>query len=215
MKRVVAATGVPAGALLAPTLMITGSSASAVYAQPAAELARLTKAGATIKLARGFYAAVPVGKDPRSWLPSMEDITAGIATAIYGVGQGALWGLSAARVHGALPRALATGYAFGPSQHRPVPLLARSGHIEFRRRDPHRLDLEYLPTELGPGLVTSIAQTVLDLSARDFDETDPLRQEAVINLMSVVDHDELVDLSTRVRGRSALARAQGLVRSAE
>lgn len=215
MRGSAASTGVPAGALLAPTLMLTGSSASAVYSQPAAELARLTKAGAAIKLARGFYVAVPVGKDPRSWLPSMEDIASGIATAIYGVGQGALWGLSAARVHGALPRALAVGYALGPSQHRPVPLLARSGHVEFRRRDPHRLDLDYLPTELGPGLVTSIAQTVLDLSARAFDETDPLRREAVINLMSVVDHDELVDLSERVRGRAALARAQGLVRHAQ
>ena len=105
--------GVPAEALLSPTLMLTGRSASGVYAQPAAELARLTENGAAIKLARGFYAAVPVGKRADSWLPSLEATAAGIASAAYGVGKGAIWGLSAARVHGALPRALSVAYAMG------------------------------------------------------------------------------------------------------
>ncbi len=76
---------------MAPTLMVTGRSARGVYAQPAAELARLTRGGATIKLAHGFYAAVPVDKRDRDWLPSLEDMAAGIATAVYGVGNGALW----------------------------------------------------------------------------------------------------------------------------
>jgi hypothetical protein len=83
--------------------------------------------------------------------------------------------------------------------------------VEFRRRDPERLDLEYVDTELGPGLVTSIAQTILDLSSRAFeDEADP-RTEAVRNLMSAVAVDELADLAARVRGQAALARAQKLV----
>lgn len=195
--------------------MLTGRSAARVYAQPAAELARLTRGGAAIKLARGFYAAVPVDKRGRTWLPSLEDITAGIATAVYGPGNGALWGLSAARVHGALPRALSVGYAFGPAQHRSIPLIAHAGRVEFRRRDPQRLALEFLDTELGPGLVTSVAQTILDLSSQDFSHEADVRSEAVRNLMSLVDGAELTDLADRVRGRTALARARKLVSDAD
>ena len=215
MAKAVASASVPAAALIAPTLMITGRSAAGVYAQPAPELARLTRGGAAIKVARGFYAAVPVDKRGRDWLPSFEDITAGIATAVYGPGNGAIWGLSAARVHGALPRALSVGYAFGPAQHRPIELTGRTGRIEFRKRDPQRLDLEFLNTELGPGLVTSIAQTVLDLSSRDFRSESDVRSEAVRNLMSLVDFDELTDVTDRVRGRTALARALRLVNDAD
>lgn len=186
-----------------------------MYSQPAAELKRLTEAGAIIKIARGYYAAVPIGKQGGAWLPSMEDLTAGMASAVYGPGSGALWGLSAARVHGAVPRAIAAGYALGPAQHRPVTLLARSGRVMFRKRDPERLDLDFLDTELGPGLVTSVAQTVIDLSSRAFnDDADP-RTEAVRNLMRAVDADELADLAVRVRGQAALDRARKLVAHAE
>lgn len=196
------------GGLLEPTLLLTGKSAAAVYAQPAAELKRLTDAGAVVKIARGYYAAVPIGKQATSWLPSMEDLAAGLATAVHGHGNGVLWGLSAARVHGALPRAIATGYAFGPTQHRPIALLLRQGLVQFRKRDPERLDVEYLDTELGPGLVTSAAQTILDLSSSALAGEGDLRTEAVRNLMNVVDLDELVDLATRVRGLAALNRAR-------
>ena len=215
MTKVAASTSVPTAALVAPTLMITGRSAAGVYAQPAPELARLTRGGAAIKLARGFYAAVPIDKRGRDWLPSLEDITAGIATAIYGPGNGALWGLSAARVHGALPRALSVGYAFGPAQHRPIELTARAGQIEFRKRDPQRLELEFLQTELGPALVTSVAQTILDLSSRDFSDGFGVRSEAVRNLLFRIDTDELTEVADRVRGRTALARALRLVNDAD
>ena len=207
--------GVPAEALLSPTLMLTGRSASGVYAQPAAELARLTRNGAAIKLARGFYAAVPVGKRADSWLPSLEATAAGIASAAYGVGKGAIWGLSAARVHGALPRALSVAYAMGPTQHGTVELIQRPGRVEFRCRDTQRLELEYFDTELGPGLVTSIAQTILDLSSSEFEEFGDPRSEAVRNLMAIVEPSELDELSQRVRGKSALGRAQRLVAHAQ
>lgn len=208
MAERVRATGVPAAALLAPTLLLTGRSAGAVYAQPAAELKRLTEAGAIVKIARGYYAAVPVGKRAGEWRPSMEDLAAGIASAVYGPGIGALWGLSAARVHGAVPRAIGIGYAFGPAQHRPIALVCRPGQVQFRKRDPERLDVEYLTTELGPGLVTSIAQTILDLSSRDLGGAGDLRTEAVRNLLALVDPDELVELAGRTRGMAALRRAQ-------
>lgn len=206
---------VPASALVAPTLMLTGRSASSVYAQPAAELARLARRGAAIKLARGFYAAVPVGKSADSWLPSLEATAAGIASAIYGVGNGAIWGLSAARVHGALPRALSVGYAMGPTQHGTVELIDRPGRVEFRCRDTQRLELEFFDTDLGPGLVTSIAQTILDLSSSEFAAFDDPRSEAVRNLMAMVEPRELEVLSERVRGKAALARANQLMAHAQ
>lgn len=206
---------VPADALLKPTLMLTGRSAAEVYAQPAGELKRLAEAGAIVKVARGYYAAVPVGKIAGSWLPSMEDLTAGLASAVFGPGNGVLWGLSAARAHGALPRAIATGYAFGPTQHRPIPLLLRPGQVQFRKRDPERLDVDYLDTELGPGLVTSVSQTILDLSGRAFEGTGDLRTESVLNLMKVVDLDELMALATRVRGLTALNRARKVAAHAQ
>jgi hypothetical protein len=208
-------TAVPSGALLKPTLMLTGRSAAQTYAQPKGELRRLEEGGAVLRIARGYYAAIPIEKQPGAWLPSLEDLAAGLASAVYGPGKGALWGLSAARVHGALPRAMATGFAFGPAQHRPITLLARPGQVQFRMRDPERLDVEFLDTELGPGLVTSVAQTILDLSSRAFEgEADPAT-EAVRNLMRVVDADELVDLAGRVRGQAALARARKLMSDAE
>lgn len=203
-------SGVPRGALIAPTLMLTGRSAAAVYAQPAPELNRLAETGAIFKIARGYYAAVPIGVQVGDWLPSTEDLTAGLANAIYGPGGGALWGLSAARVHGAFPRALATGYALGPTQHRPIALTARPGTVQFSKRDPHRLDLQFHATPLGPALVTSVAQTILDLS-RPSMSGDATRVEAVRSLMKMVDADALADLADRVRGQSALNRARKLV----
>lgn len=208
-------TRVPAAILLAPTLLATGRSAAAVYAQPAGELKRLAEAGALIKIARGYYVAVPVGRNAGDWLPSMEDLVSGLASAVYGPGEGVLWGLSAARVHGALPRALGTGYAFGPRQHRAIRLLARPGQVIFRKRDPERLSVDHVHTELGPGFVTSVAQTILDLSAQTFEGAADPRTEAVRNLMQIVDHDELSDLAGRVRGQLALRRARALLSRAQ
>lgn len=70
----------------------------------------------------------------------------------------------------------------------------RPGQVQFRKRDPERLDVEYLNTELVPGLVTSIAQTILDLSG-DFEDERDLRTKAARNLMKVVDPDEPGDFA--------------------
>jgi hypothetical protein len=193
-----------------PTLVVTGRSAARAYAQPAAELKRLTEAGALLKVARGIFVAVPVHRRAGDWLPSMEDLALAVAVAVHGVDHGALWGLSAARLHGALPRAIATGFVLGPRQHRAIPLAARPGSVECVKRDPERRDLELVTTEVGPGLVTTVAQTILDLSGRDFHAEDDLRREAVRALMVRVDVAELEDLARRVRGNAALRRAQRL-----
>lgn len=207
--------GVPSRVLIPPTLMLTGRSAAAVYAQPAAELKRLLDAGAVQKVAHGYYFAVPLSKRGTDWQPSIETLAAGLAAAIYGHGRGAIWGLSAARTHGALPRAISTAFLLGPRQHRPIELKARAGRVEFRKRDPDRLDLEYLATELGPALVTSIDQTILDLSAQPFLPEDEMRAGAVRTLMTMTVPERLADLAERVRGRTALGRAKGLVVDAD
>lgn len=206
---------VPTEALIRPTLMVTGRSASAAFSQPAAELSRLTKSGALIKIARGYYAAVPVDQGAGDWLPSMEALAAGLATAVFGYGHGVVWGLSAARAHGALPRAIATGFVCGPRQHRDISLTIRAGEVKFRKRDPERLDLEYFATDLGPGLVTSIEQTILDLSVQPFLDDDPTKAEAVITLMARADRARLAEIAGRVRGSTALARANKLVAHAQ
>ena len=145
------------------------------------------------------------------WLPSMEDLAAGVASAVYGPGQGAICGLSAARAHGAIPRAFAAGFVLGPTQHRPMALVARSGLVHFSKRDLTSLSLDYLDTAVGPGLTTSVAQTILDLARGPLQEDDTQRGEAIRNLMHVVDDDELAELADRVRGRAALVRARRLV----
>lgn len=211
----IARASVPSEALLSPTLMLTGRSATSVYAQPAAQLARLVRTGAIVKLARGFYAAVPVGKTAEDWSPSLEDISAGIATAVFGYGQGALCDLSAARVHGALPRAQSLGHVCGPTQHRPLDLVSRPGRVIFHKRESHDRALEYLPTELGPARVTTVAQTILDLSSRPFEHDGDSRSEAVRLLMNRVDERELTALAARVRGRTALSRARKLAAHVE
>lgn len=203
-------TAVPPDALIAPTLMITGRSAKQAYAQPGPQLDRLAKAGAILRIAHGYYVAVPIDKRDGGWTPSLDALTAGLATAVYGSGRGVVWGLSAARLHGALPRAMAIGYAFGPAQHRRIYLLDRVGRVEFRKRDPERLDVEYLSTEVGPGLVTTIEQTVLDLSGPDL-ENDEVRAGAVRNLVGLTSLDDIADLAARVRGGAAFARARKLV----
>ncbi|MDP1878077.1 MAG: hypothetical protein Q8M17_11040 [Actinomycetota bacterium] len=208
------ATGVPHAILIQPTLMITGRSAAAVYSQPAAELARLARSGVIVKIAHGYYAALPTDKRRGDWVPSLETLSAGLAVAVFGPGRGAIWGLSAARVHGALPRATATGYVLGPTQHGDIELSIRSALVEFSKRDPARLDLEYLATELGPSLVTSIHQTILDLSTRPFVDGETPRADAVRALMERADLDRLASLAANVRGRSALARALRLARHA-
>lgn len=190
--------------------MITGRSAAAAYAQPAAELARLAEAGRVLRVARGYYAAVPVDKVGTDWRPSLESLAAGIAIAVYGVGRGALWGLSAARVHGGLPRAISTGFAFGDRQHRPVQLTTRSGRVMFRKRDPDRLSLETVVTDIGPALVTTVEQTILDLCASPItDPADP-RTESVLSLMAMTTEHRVQHLAGRVRGASAWNRARRL-----
>lgn len=75
-------------------------------------------------------------------------------------------GVSAARMLGALPRALATAVVAVPRQHRPIALTDRAAQVRFVRRDTDAPDAERAETPLGPVLVTTPEQTVLDLARR-------------------------------------------------
>jgi hypothetical protein len=138
--------------------------ALSVYAHPRAEIARLTSAGALQRLATGYYAVAPLDRlgDP-SWHPDLNAVALGIAQADYGVDAVALMGVSAARIHGAIPRALALAAVATPKQ-RPR-LETAVGLIGFAKRDVGRLDLQRIDTELTSGWMTTIEQTLLDLAS--------------------------------------------------
>jgi hypothetical protein len=117
-------------------------------------------------VANGYYVVVPQDMVGRPWVPDLDAVAAGIASAIYGPERAVLMGISAARVLGAIPRALATALVAVPKQHRPIQLNGRPSLVRFVKRDTDRLDVERIETPLGPALVTTPEQTVLDLAHR-------------------------------------------------
>jgi hypothetical protein len=78
----------------------------------------------------------------------------------------------------------------------------------FVQRDLARLDLERLDTELGPGWVTTVEQTLLDLAHRpELPGVDAgTVAEAVRALAGRADWTLAAGLAARQRGRTTLAR---------
>ncbi|WP_349307186.1 type IV toxin-antitoxin system AbiEi family antitoxin [Rhodococcus sp. IEGM 1381] len=74
--------------------------------------------------------------------------------------------VSAARLHGVIPRALATAVVAVPKQNDPIRLADRQEVVRFVVRDTARLDAERIDMELGPVRVTTGELTVLDLMKR-------------------------------------------------
>lgn len=137
-----------------------------VYAQPRQQLARLAASGAVRHVANGYYTVVPLEQRGTDWKPTLEAVAAGIAVATYGPDDAVLMGISAARMHGAIPRALATSVVAIPRQRPAVRLTDRDAVVVFVKRRVDLLDAERMPTELGPALVTTVEQTLLDLAHR-------------------------------------------------
>nr|WP_037219958.1 type IV toxin-antitoxin system AbiEi family antitoxin [Rhodococcus sp. JG-3] len=146
--------------------MVRAAMAADVYAHPRAELARLMDLGLLHRVATGFYVAVPDDRVGTEWMPGFEAAAAGIAVAAYGPDDAVVMGVSAARLHGAIPRALATAVVAVPTRHDPIRLADRQAVVRFVVRDTARLDAERVDTELGAVLVTTPEQTVLDLVKR-------------------------------------------------
>jgi predicted transcriptional regulator of viral defense system len=159
------AVGVPPALARRADRVVKPADAAEIYAYPRVEFARLAKLGALKRLATGYYALVPANRigDDR-WKPELEAAALGIAKADYGTTDVALMGVSAARHHGAIPRALGVAVVAVPKQ-RPV-IQTEVGRVVFVKRDVRKLDVERIETELGPGWVTTVEQTLLDLAAR-------------------------------------------------
>jgi hypothetical protein len=189
-----------------PFRVLRPRDAVAVYAHPRPEFARLTNSGSLHKLATGYYAIVPDDMIGRPWLPELESAGLGIAAADEGVTTVALMGLSAARVHGAIPRAIGVATVVASRHRRVVRLADRDAEVVFVRRDVTTIDVEQHTTELGAGWVTTVEQSILDLAARPGLGGMPDEAGAAVSaLLARADHDLLRDLAAEQRKKQVLA----------
>ncbi len=176
--------------------------------RPDAELRRLASAGTLLKLTKGFYALVP--EDRRgagtAWRPTIEGVALGMAAALYGTESVALIGPSAVRAHQCYPRTLGEAWVAVPEQHRERHTVA--GTIRFATRDVTKLDTVRTDTDLGPGWVTSIEQTALDLCRNrpHWNITDTTRAEMLHNLAHRINWDLIDDIAAASRSSQTLRR---------
>ncbi|SDP10560.1 Transcriptional regulator, AbiEi antitoxin, Type IV TA system [Klenkia soli] len=203
-------TSVPTAITQAPFRTIRPQDLATVYTQPNVQLTRLTRGGRVRKAAPGLYYALPDDRDT-TWLPTLEAVAAGAATALYGDQVPVLMHLTAARLHGALPRAVGLAVVAVPTRRRPLRLLDRPDAVlTFVTRDVDGLDAVLMPTDLGRVLVTTPEQTVLDLARRPQlgDLPDEVR-EAVRALLPRCAPDRLDQLA----GAQRMARTLNRVRA--
>ncbi len=202
------ATGLPKPLAQARHGVVRPAALREVYAHPRAEVARLARRGLLHRLLPGYYAVVPREHVERAWMPGLEAAAAGIAEASFGQDNGILMGVSAARLHGAIPRALAAAAVAVPRQRPAVTLTDRNARVLFVQRDLGRLDAERITTELGPALVTGIEQTVLDLAHRPHLGGVPEEARAAVRaLLPRSDPEVLARLAEEQRLRASLDRA--------
>jgi hypothetical protein len=183
-----------------------------MYAHPRAEAARLTRNGLMHRLADGFYTVVPQDRVGTEWMPTLEGAAAGVAAAEFGDDRFALMGLSAARIHLAVPRAIAFASVAAPRRRATLRLTDRDATIQFFLRDIDILDVELLATDLGPCLVTTPEQTVLDLThLRRAGALEEEVDEAIRVLLPRCDDERL----QRIAAEQPLGRALNRVRRLE
>lgn len=186
-----------------------------VYVQPQAEFLRLEERGLLHRVATGYYVRVPPAQAGTGWMPTLEAAAFGVGAADYGSDHAVLMGLSAARLHGAIPRALGVAVVAIPKQRRVLNLADRHAQVRFVRRDVARLDAERLPTDLGTALVTGVEQTLLDLAHRpDIGGIEAESWAAVAALWPRADPDVLEQVAGDQRLRAALKRARQRVAGA-
>jgi predicted transcriptional regulator of viral defense system len=158
------ARGLPPALLGRDNAVVRPRDAAGVYVNPHAEFRRLVGNGLLVHLAEGYYAVVPPRWVGRSWRPDLDAVALGLAQADYGRDRVALTHLSAARHHGAIPRALAAATVAAPVQR--SPLRIGDGTLHFAKRPVDRLEVEAIQTDVTRGWVTTREQTLLDLAAR-------------------------------------------------
>lgn len=202
----------PIELLRAPLRTIRPQDLANVYAQPSPEIARLVDQGVLHRVAHGYYIIVPPDQIGRRWQPGLELAAAGIATSIYGPDDAIVMGVSAARLLGVVPRALATAVVAVPAQHRSIAMVDRPAQVRFVRRDTDALDAERVETPLGPVLVTTPEQTVLDLARRPkLGNAEPEVRPAVETLYRRIDPTRLARLAKEQRRIAMLRRVESWV----
>ncbi|MHB8452401.1 MAG: type IV toxin-antitoxin system AbiEi family antitoxin [Mycobacteriales bacterium] len=116
-------------------------------------------------------------------------------------------GITAARMHSALPRALGMAIVAAPDRRHDIMLRDRHGVIHFVVRDTEALDAELMMTELGQCLVTTPEQTVLDLAHHPSLGSAPTEVGAAIKaLLPRCDTETLDRIATEHRLGATLAR---------
>ncbi|GAA1561900.1 hypothetical protein GCM10009789_13930 [Kribbella sancticallisti] len=184
------------------------ADAEGIYAHPRPEFRRLEDAGALHRLASGQYAVVPDDMVGTNWLPDLEAVAIGIATAGGRPDSAALMGISAARIHDAIPRVINIATVAVAHHRRDITLVDRDAEILFVRRNLATLDLQRQHTELATGWVTTIEQTALDLIARpQLGGAPDAAEEAVDALLSRSDLDLLLELAQQQHRRATVERA--------
>ncbi|MEV0033795.1 type IV toxin-antitoxin system AbiEi family antitoxin [Nocardia sp. NPDC050793] len=195
-----------------PLRTVGSADATDVYRHPRQQLARLARQGLLHRVAQGYYVVVPQEYVGVPWLPELEAAAAGIGAAMFGPDHAVLMGVSAARVHGAIPRALAVAILAVPRQRALLQLNDRDASVRFVTRDTARLDAELMSTELGQALVTTVEQTVLDLARRpDLGDMAVEVPAAVRALYPRCDADRLTELAAEQRMRATSRRVAEMV----
>jgi hypothetical protein len=141
------------------------------------------------------------------WKPDPAAVALGIATADYDRDAVALIGATAARRHGAWPRALAAADIATPKQ-RPR-LKTTYGVIRFVKRDVATLDTEAIHTDVTDGWTATREQTILDLARRpDLAGDNATARTMLEELLRRADVEHLFELARGTQGwRPLLAHA--------
>ncbi|MBT9256458.1 type IV toxin-antitoxin system AbiEi family antitoxin [Phycicoccus sp. MAQZ13P-2] len=185
-----------------------------VYAHPRTQLARLEQAGLLHRLADGYFAVVPSDRVGEGWRPTVEAAAAGVAAADFGARGFALMGVSAARLHHVLPRAVGIAVVAAPRRRAPVTLADRDATVRFLVRDLALMHLEVLESDLGRCLVTTPEQTLLDLAHRPRQDGLPEEVDAAVRALAPrCDPDLVAEVADGQRLGRALdrLRRQGLL----
>lgn len=188
--------------------------AAEMYSQPARLFNYWEKEGVLLKVAHGYYVHIPESSRGTSWRPEIEALALGIGQADYGKNEVALMHISAARIHAAIPRALAVAVVAVPKR-RPS-LETTCGQIIFVQRDVGSLKKIRIDTELATGWCTSIEQTALDLAGRPglVKGLGEATKEAAQTLFDRVNEKKLQAVIRDQRMGSALARLKSWAKDA-
>jgi hypothetical protein len=203
-------TGVPPAIAQAPLRTVRPRDVDA-YANPSKDLARLEARGLMHRLAEGFYTLVPQDRVGGDWLPTLEGAAAGIGAAEFGAGQYALMGMTAARLHRAVPRAIAVAILAAPRRRETLRLTDRPATIRFFVRDITELQLEMIQTDLGGCLVTTPEQTVLDLA--HLPKIGDMEKEALAAIRALLprcDREVMAEIAATQRLRQPYNRVRKL-----